>query len=129
VARRQPVHIAKDGAAKDGASAPRELATLRRTARPAGTFVLMAKDQSPLFQIVGRHLYRHTVPGKCFDPILFHFSGRVGNELMSIVKLNAVTRIGQYLGHKTLELQQFFLGHVIFLIKDRPTPNARTIAP
>jgi hypothetical protein len=34
-------------------SPPPELVTLRRTAQRSGAFVLVAKDQSPLFQIVG----------------------------------------------------------------------------
>src|SRR5215471_11228782 len=31
-------------------------------------------------------------PGQGFEPILFHSSSSVGDELMSIVELNAVTR-------------------------------------
>jgi hypothetical protein len=34
-------------------SSPPKLVTLRRMAQRSGTFVLVAKDQSPLFQIVG----------------------------------------------------------------------------
>ena len=34
-------------------SSPPELVTLRRTAERSGAFVLVAKDQSPPFQIVG----------------------------------------------------------------------------
>src|SRR5262249_2194183 len=34
-------------------SSPPKLMTLRRTAQGSGAFVLVAKDQSPLFQIVG----------------------------------------------------------------------------
>src|SRR6516165_57592 len=34
-------------------SSPSKLVTLRRTAQRSGAFVLVAKDQSPLFQIVG----------------------------------------------------------------------------
>src|SRR5215831_3660645 len=34
-------------------SPPPELVTLRRTAQRSSAFVLVAKDQSPLFQIVG----------------------------------------------------------------------------
>jgi hypothetical protein len=38
---------------------------------------------------------------------------------MSIVELNAVTGVGQYLGHETLEFQEFFLGHVRFLLNNQ----------
>jgi hypothetical protein len=43
---------------------------------------------------------------------------------MSIVELNAVTGVGQYLGDETFELQQFFLGHVMILVKDRVNRRA-----
>jgi hypothetical protein len=39
---------------------------------------------------------------------------------MSIVELNAVTGVGQYLGYETLELHQIFLGHVTLLVNDQP---------
>ena len=80
----------------------------------------MTKDQASLFEVVRRHFDRDSIPGQRFDPILFHSSGGVGDELMSIVELNAVTGVGQYLGYETLELQQFFLGHVMFLVNDQP---------
>src|SRR5262249_21049736 len=98
---------------------PPELVTLWRTAQRSGAFVLVAKDQSLLFQIVGWYFYRHAIPGQGFDPILFHSSGGVGDELMSVVELNAVTGVRQYLGYETLELQQFFLRHVMFLLNDQ----------
>jgi hypothetical protein len=39
---------------------------------------------------------------------------------MSIVELNTVSDVGQYLGYEIFELRQFFFGHVIFLGKDHP---------
>ena len=45
---------------------------------------------------------------------------------MSVVELNAVTGVWQYLGYETLELQQFFLGHVMFLLNDQR--NAARVA-
>jgi len=39
---------------------------------------------------------------------------------MSIVELNAVTGVGQYLGYETLELHQIFLGHATLLVNDQP---------
>lgn len=61
--------------------------------------------------------YRHAISDQGFDPILFHSSGGVGDELMSIVEPNAVTGVGQYLGYETLELQ--LLGHAMFLVNDQ----------
>src|SRR5262252_6715018 len=59
-------------------------------------------------------------PRPGFDPILFHSSGGVGNELMSVVELNAITGVGQYLSHETLEFQEFFLRPVMFLLNYQP---------
>jgi hypothetical protein len=42
----------------------------------------------------------------------------LGDELMSVVELNAVTSVRQYLGHETLEFQQSFLWHVMFPLKN-----------
>jgi hypothetical protein len=33
--------------------------------------------------------------------------------LTSVVELNTVSGVGQYLGYETFELQQFFFGHVM----------------
>jgi hypothetical protein len=100
-------------------SPPPKLVTLRRTAQRSGAFLLVAKDQSPLFQIVGGYFYRHTIPSQGFDPIPFHSSSGVDDELMSVVEPNAVTGVGQYLGHETLEFQESFLRHVMFLLNYR----------
>jgi hypothetical protein len=35
---------------------------------------------------------------------------------MSVVELNAVTSVWQYLGYETLEFQESFLRHVMFLL-------------
>ena len=43
----------------------------------------------------------------------FFTSGGVGDELMPVVELNAITRVRQYLGHEPLELQKLFLRHVM----------------
>ncbi len=84
------------------------------------TIVLMPEDQSPLFQIIGGHFDSDAIPGQGFDPILFHPTGGVGDELMPVVELNAITGVRQDLGHETLELQELFLCHVMFPLNDRP---------
>ena len=45
---------------------------------------------------------------------------------MSVVELNAVTGVRQYLGDETFEFQEFFLRHVMILLNDRPTLRARS---
>ena len=39
---------------------------------------------------------------------------------MSVVELNAETRVGQNLGDEALEFQEFFLWHVMFLSNAGP---------
>jgi len=39
---------------------------------------------------------------------------------MSVVELNTIAGVRQYLSYKTLEFQHFFLGHVMFLLNDQP---------
>ncbi len=46
---------------------------------------------------------------------------------MSVVELNAITGVGQYLGYETLEFQEFFLWDVMFLLNDGP--NAARVGP
>jgi hypothetical protein len=82
--------------------------------------VLVAEDQSPFFQIIRGYFDCDAIPGEGLDPILSHPARRVSDEQMTVVELNAVTAVRQYFVHKTLELQQFFLGQVMFLVNDRP---------
>jgi hypothetical protein len=61
-----------------------------------------------------------TAAFQSFKGFFFILSSRVGDELMFIVELNTVSDAGQYLGYETFELQQFFFGHVMFLVKGQP---------
>jgi hypothetical protein len=36
---------------------------------------------------------------------------------MIVVELNAITAVRQYLSYETLELQQLFLGQIMFLLR------------
>jgi hypothetical protein len=94
---------------------PPELIPLRRTAYCGGPFLLMAEDQAPFLQIIRRYFHGHSIASEGFDPVLFHFSGRVGDELMSVIELNAVTRVGQYFGYQPVKLQEFFFRHAMLL--------------
>src|SRR5208282_2336972 len=96
-----------------------KLIALRGAADRRGPFVLVAKDHSALFQVIGRNFDRHPIAGEGFDPVLLHSSGGIGDQRMSVVELNAVARVGQYLGNQSLELQEFFLRHVMILLNGR----------
>src|SRR5258708_6428791 len=92
-----------------------ELAAWRRATRgsaaTAGTLVLVTEDEPALFQIVGRHLDRHSIASQRLDPVLFHLAGGVGNDLVSGIELHAITCIGEDFGHQSFELDQLFFSH------------------
>jgi hypothetical protein len=85
-------------------------------AERSGSFILVSKYQSPLFRIVRRYLHRHAIARQRLDPVSFHPAGGIGNELMDIIELNAVSGIRQYLGDQTLEFQQSFFRYVTLLL-------------
>ena len=97
-----------------------ELIALRGAADHTGSLVPMTKDQSSLLQIIGRYFDRYPVPGKRFYPILFHPSGGVGDEGVSVIELNAIAGVGQYLSYETLEFQEFFFRQFMILLNDLP---------
>ena len=103
---------------------PPKLVALRHTVQRSRAFVFVAEDQSSLFQIVGRYFHGYAIPGQSFDPILFHSSGGVSDQLMPVVELNAITGVGQYFGYETLEFQQIFLRHLIFLLNQQHSSAA-----
>jgi hypothetical protein len=90
---------------------------LRRPGARSGTFVLVTENQSPLVEIIRRHFDCYSVTGKRFDPVLFHPPGRIGDDLMTPIELNAISGVGQNLEHQTIKLQEFFLGHGVILLK------------
>jgi len=90
-------------------SPPPELIALRRAADGCGSFVLVAEDEPAFFQVVRRYLDRHPIAGQGFDPVLFHFAGGVGDEDMTVIELNALAGVRQYLQDQALEFQEFFL--------------------
>jgi len=108
-------------------SPPAKLGALRRTRRGTGALVLVTEDEAPFLKVVGRNLDGHSIAGEGLNPVLFHPSGRVRDKLMTIVELNAIAGIGQYLEDEALELQEFFLRHVMILPIGRP--NAERLEP
>jgi len=100
---------------------PAELIALRRAANRSGSFVLVAKDHTPFLQVIGRHFHRHPIPGEGFDPVLLHSAGGVDDQRVAVVEFDAVARVGQYLGNKTLELQELFFRHVLIPSDEGPT--------
>src|SRR5262249_22236365 len=74
--------------------------------RRAGALVLVAEDQPPLLEVVGRHLDGDTVACQRLDAVLLHLAGGVGNDLVSGIELHPIPRVGKDLGHESFELDQ-----------------------
>src|SRR6266850_6496520 len=91
----------------------------RRSARAAGTLILVTEDQPALLQIVGRHLDRHPIARQRLDAVLLHLAGGVGDNFMSGIELPAVARVGKDFGHQSFELDQLFFSHVSLQVDRR----------
>src|SRR3954470_18002877 len=93
-----------------------KLPTSRRSAsrRRAGggwPLVLVTENEPAFFQIIGRHFDRNTVACQRFDPVLLHFPGSIGNDLVSGIELHAIARVGEDFGDQSFELDQLFFSH------------------
>src|SRR5438445_1606909 len=107
----------------DQALAAAELAAAGRSATRSagrtGALVLVAEDQPPFLEVVGRHLDRHPVARQRLDPVLFHLAGGVGDDLVPGIELHAITGVGEDFGDQSLELDQLFFSHVVLQVDRR----------
>jgi hypothetical protein len=94
---------------RNHASTPPELLALRRPVARRGALVLVAEDQPALLEVVWRHLDGDAVARESLDAVLLHLAGRVGDDFLPRIKLNAVAGVRQDLGDETFELDQLFL--------------------
>src|SRR3979490_2929984 len=113
-------------------SAP-ELLPLRRPAGRRGPLVLVAEDQPALLEVIRRHLDGDAVARERLDAVLFHLAGRIGDDHLPGVELDAIARVRQDFGDETFELDQLFFCHRGSLASRfaaiLPRRTARVIAP
>src|SRR5476649_2136418 len=84
-----------------------------------GTLVFVTENQPALLEVIGRHLDRHPVSGQRLDPVLLHFSGGVGHDLVACIELHAIAGVGQDFGDQSFELDQLFFSHGVLQIDRR----------
>src|SRR5215469_7223775 len=102
--------------------APPEHAFCSRACRRSA-LVLVAENDAPLGEIIGRHLDGDAVAGKHADARLLHAAGGIGKRLVVIVEFHAKPRVRQHLDDDTVELDQAFLAHALAPDeKGRPKP-------
>src|SRR4030088_455833 len=112
---------------------PSELLSLRRPPHRGGALVLVAEDEPALLEVVRRHLDGDAVARERLDAVLFHLAGRIGDDPLPGVELDAIARVRQDFGDKTFELDQLFFCHRGSLASRSaailPRRTARVIAP
>src|SRR5699024_4634423 len=114
-------------------SAP-SLAAARKRVLPAGTgrkgFSPVSEDDPTAGEVIGRQLHHHPVLREDPDVVLPHLATDVGEDLVSVLQLNAEHCVGQGFDHTPLDLDgAVLLGH--FLRDpgaDRAAGHARTAA-
>src|SRR5262245_56387937 len=68
-------------------------------------------DDTAFGEVVRTHLDQHLVAGQHADAVLAHAAGRVGDDFMAVLKLDAEVGVGEELRHKARKFQLFFLRH------------------
>src|ERR1700688_3492717 len=101
----------RSGARHDGPLSAPELLPLRRPAGRSGALVLVAEDQPALLEVIRRHLDGDAVARERLDAVLLHLAGRIGDDHLSGVELDAIARVRQDFGDETFELDQLFFCH------------------
>ena len=76
--------------------------------------LLVAVHDAAAGQVVGRKLHHDAILGEDTDVVLPHLSADVGENLVSVLQLNAEHRIGQGFDDTTLDLYgTVFFGHTV----------------
>ncbi|VTZ22375.1 hypothetical protein MPC1_1210006 [Methylocella tundrae] len=78
----------------------------------SGIGSLEAVGDATLGQVVGRHFDEDLVARKNTNPVLAHFAGRMGDDLMLVFELNPKCRIRQQFDDDSWKFKQFFFRHL-----------------
>src|SRR5699024_1339948 len=93
-------------------------AAARNRVPPAGAgrraFSPVSEDDPAAGEVIGRQLHHHPVLREDPDVVLPHLATDVGEDLVSVLQLNAERCVGQGFDHPPLELDgAVLLGHVL----------------
>src|SRR3982074_2519906 len=77
-----------------------------------GAIALVAKINAAAGEIVRRHFHDHPVADAGADAELAHLPRHIGEDLVLIVERDAVIAVREDLGHRAVELEQLFFGHM-----------------
>ena len=79
--------------------------------------MLLTESASGLAQIVGGHFHIDPVTDTDPNEILAHFTRDVGEHLVSVWQGHTKHRTRQNLRHSAVQLNWFFFGHFVTLLK------------
>src|SRR3954469_9637442 len=82
--------------------------------RHRGAIPLVAKINAAAGKIVRRHLHNHPVADAGSDAELAHLPRHIGENLVFVVERDAIIAVGEHLGHRAVEFEQLFFGHIFF---------------
>ena len=75
---------------------------------------LVAVDDAPSGQVVGRQLHNNSILRKDPDVVLTHLAADVSEHLVSVAQFHSEHRVGQWLDHAAFDLNgPVFLGHIL----------------
>ena len=75
--------------------------------------LLVAVNDTPTGQVVGRQLHDNPILGENTDVVLAHLAGNVGQHLVAVVQFDTEHRIWQGLDDATLNLDGAFFCHIL----------------
>ena len=83
----------------------------------------MPEGDSPFGEIVRRQFKGDLVARQDADVMLPHLAGGIGDQLVTIVEINAKTRIGEHFGNHAVHFEQFFFCHEPIMLVRRAAPE------
>src|SRR5262249_55766032 len=75
-------------------------------------------NDATLGEVIWSHLDQHLVAGQHADAVLAHAAGRVGDDFMAVLELDAKVGVGEELRHRARKFQLFFLRHSTSSVTD-----------
>ena len=78
-----------------------------------GRVALVTEADASALEIVWRHFDDHTVANSRSNAEFAHLAGSISEHLMFVVELHPEIAVGQNLGDRAVELQQFFFRHPV----------------
>src|SRR4051794_12092939 len=77
-----------------------------------GAIPLVAKIDAAAGEVVRRDLHDHPVADPGADAELAHLPRHISENLVLVVERDSIISVGEHLGHRAVEFEQLFFGHM-----------------